>query len=351
MTMKSRAMVIFWMIFLALNLGAEPLFSPTWGFRLDLPEEYELTGGDNRNQFSFASSFETHLDLAVYTNKDSAPALATELGTRLSNRGERHVFTFNGKQTALLELRFSNPQFRNASFTGWALCIELEQEPRAFLAVLAYGPDRPELQNLHLSVLDSIEGGLGDHRLPGAVTTYLHPRGAWVRGRVAGFNQEVNFRQNDAQGAQSVVDREFAVMRLYVNSAHWQEAWKRFYRAIFKDSFDRLTNAAFILERNWNNTVLGPSEGVKAEEAERLGERPGEASGIAAKALEWVQTFTYERDLMGTDFVNLVSAAQEGRGDCDSRAMLWAIILEQANIPAGIMVSREFSHAMGLADI
>jgi hypothetical protein len=54
---------------------------------------------------------------------------------------------------------------------------------------------------------------------------------------------------------------------------------------------------------------------------------------------------------MGSDFVNLVSAAQDGRGDCDSRAMLWAIILEQADIPAGIMVSREFSHAMGLADI
>jgi hypothetical protein len=31
--------------------------------------------------------------------------------------------------------------------------------------------------------------------------------------------------------------------------------------------------------------------------------------------------------------------------------MLWAIILAQANIPSAIMVSRQYSHAMGLADI
>jgi hypothetical protein len=54
---------------------------------------------------------------------------------------------------------------------------------------------------------------------------------------------------------------------------------------------------------------------------------------------------------MGSDFVNLVSAAAEGKGDCDSRSMLWAIVLAQADIPAAIMVSREYSHAMGLADL
>jgi hypothetical protein len=54
---------------------------------------------------------------------------------------------------------------------------------------------------------------------------------------------------------------------------------------------------------------------------------------------------------MGSDFVNLVSAATEGRGDCDSRALLWAVILEQANIPAAIMVSRDYGHAMGLAGL
>jgi hypothetical protein len=105
----------------------------------------------------------------------------------------------------------------------------------------------------------------------------------------------------------------------------------------------------------------GPDTGAAAEETEKkpstaeadraLGPRDAEARLIAEGALKWVQSFKYERDLMGSDFVNLISAAREGRGDCDSRAMLWAIILEHAGIPAAIMVSREFGHAMGLADI
>jgi len=72
---------------------------------------------------------------------------------------------------------------------------------------------------------------------------------------------------------------------------------------------------------------------------------------FAQRALVFVQGFYYERDFEGSDFINLVTAVTEGRGDCDSRAMLWAVILAQANIPSAIMVSRQYSHAMGLADI
>ena len=72
---------------------------------------------------------------------------------------------------------------------------------------------------------------------------------------------------------------------------------------------------------------------------------------LANAALKWTQGFVYERDPEGSDFVNLVTAATEGRGDCDSRALLFALILEQADIPAAMMVSKEFSHAMGLADV
>jgi len=146
------------------------------------------------------------------------------------------------------------------------------------------------------------------------------------------------------------VDREFEVLKRYTGSPLWQEAWKRFYRAIYRDSFDRLKDAAFILERNWAMEDFSKNPANGAAETP-LGSRSGEARSFAQKALGWVQNFKYERDLMGSDFVNLVSAVQEGRGDCDSRAMLWAVILEQADIPAAIMVSREFGHAMGLADL
>jgi hypothetical protein len=185
---------------------------------------------------------------------------------------------------------------------------------------------------LHLSVLDSVAPTEAERRYMGPVTEFSYPRGEIKKTRLAGLDVEAFTAAHDAEGAQALVDREFAVLKRYLNSPLWQEAWIRFYRAIYRDSWERLADAAFQLERYWN---------VPAEENRVL----------SGKALAWIQSFLYERDLMGSDFVNLVSAAFEGRGDCDSRALLWALILAQADIPSGIMVSAEYSHAMGLADL
>jgi hypothetical protein len=376
--MKSRTFsfsVFLWTIVLCVvppaPSRAEPLYSPTWGFRLDLPEGYELSGGDSKNQFSFSSSFGAFLDLAVYTEKASVGSLADELEKKLSNKGKKTPFEYNGKKAVMIELRFPNPRQRNSFNTGWGLCVELDAVPgsppesgakSSLLFVMAYGPDRAELQSLHLSCLDSIAAGEGDRRLPGPWTAFKYPRGKWILSSLAGLEEKAYFREGDARAAQVLVDREFEVLKRYLTSPLWQEAWKRFYRAIHRDAFDRLAHAAFILERKWNLTALdGPDMNAKADENEKtpstaeaeraLGSRDEEARRLAEKTLQWVQNFKYERDFMGSDFVNLISAVQEGRGDCDSRAMLWAIVLEHANIPAALMVSREFSHAMGLADI
>jgi hypothetical protein len=147
------------------------------------------------------------------------------------------------------------------------------------------------------------------------------------------------------------VDREFAILRRHLFLPDWQEAWIRFYRAIYRDAWERLVDAAFQLERFWN-VPAEETRGPSAPAPPALASGPGgETRTFAGKALSWVQSFSYERDLMGSDFVNLVSAAFEGRGDCDSRALLWALVLAQADIPAAIMVSEEYSHAMGLADL
>jgi hypothetical protein len=140
--------------------------------------------------------------------------------------------------------------------------------------------------------------------------------------------------ENDPQAAQALVDREFEALKRQADSPRWQRAWTRFYRAVYRDSYSRLSEVAFALERFWAQPAT-----------------TGGATGLATQALAWVQSFAYERNFLGSDFVNPVNAALEGRGDCDSRAMLWAIILEQANIPAAIMVSAHYGHAMGLVDL
>ncbi|MDR2133818.1 MAG: hypothetical protein LBP27_01830 [Treponema sp.] len=312
-----------------LPLYGEPLFSPAWGFKIDLPEGYEYTNGNGRDRFSFESPEGAQFDLAVYSGR-SLKDLVDDTVKRLKNRGELSYFEYNGKNAALVELKFSNLE-------GWALCVELENREKAanspLLLALSYGQaGNRNLDILHMSALDSVAPSGAERRYPGPVIEFGYPRGEAKKTALALPGLEAWIREHDAEAAQALVDREFAVLRRSLFAENWQEAWIRFYRAIYRDSWDRLRDAAFQLERNWNVP-------------------PVENRDLARKALEWVQGFRYERDLMGSDFVNLVSAVTEGRGDCDSRALLWAILLAQADVPAAIMVSREHSHAMGLADL
>jgi hypothetical protein len=348
---KIPAPVMFAAAFLmALNtaaparLPAEPLVSPSWGFRIDLPEEYDYVSGDGRDKFSFRTPEGASFEVAVYppAGKDSYPsleALAGDANRRLNNRGETSVFEYRNRRAVLLELDFSIPAPGGPGerSSGWALCMELEDREAGtpMILALAYGgAGQEELRILHLSALDSLSAQEGDRRYPGPITEFAYPRGKRTEASPALTQLEAYIHEHDPQGAQALVDREFEVLRRQADSQRRQQAWTRFYRAVYRDSYSRLSEIAFALERSWAQTAGA-----------------GDDPGLAAQALGWVQSFAYERNFLGSDFVNPVSAAIEGRGDCDSRALLWAIILEQANISAAIMVSAHYGHAMGLVDL
>jgi hypothetical protein len=322
-------------------LPAEPLESPSWGFFVDLPEDYEYVSGDGRDKFSFSSPEGASFELAVYppygeTSYPDVKALADEVSRKLKNRGEISIFEYRDREAAIMELNFSIPGqgSPDTRVFGFGLCMELEPQSAGtpMILALAYAASpQSELGILHLSALDSLAPREADRRYPGPITEFAYPRGERIRVSPAGTELEAYIREHDPEGAQALVDREFAVLQRHAGTPRWQQAWTRFYRAIHRDSYDRLSDIALALGKRWSQA--------------------GDKAGLASRALGWVQSFAYERNFLGSDFVNPVSAAIEGRGDCDSRAMLWAIILEQADIPAAIMVSAHYGHAMGLADL
>jgi hypothetical protein len=347
--------LIIWALLPAF-LCADPLYSPTWGYTIDLPEGFVLQEKAGNDKYSFGSADGVMFDLAVYPAEAyaSVALMADDLQKRLKNSGGIALFDYYGLAAAIVELRFGQ-------FEGWALCVELgpgepdgtanrtapalgeapEGEPpreqRPKLLALAYGArNNARLHPLMFSALDSIAPTSLHSAAPGPVTEFTFPREHKQKAVLSNSGAdggsggaEAWFYDVDAEAAQALVDREFKVLSRH-NPAEdplWREAWKRFYRLIFRDALDRLADTAEALEKNWG------------------------AAEIPANALTWVQSFSYERNTMGSDFVNPVSAAIEGRGDCDSRAVLFAILLSHAGIPAAIMVSREYGHAMGLADI
>jgi hypothetical protein len=328
----------FYLIPALLPLPAEPLSSSTWGFHVDLPPSFEFQAGDGKSKFSFQSSEGISFELAAYSGSiyETIKEMTEDVQKRLGNTGDVSYFDYYEQNAALMELSFLGNE-------GWALFIEMEEQqastaageknagPKPKLLALAYGPEgNTTFQPLYLSALDSVAPTALHTLAPGPITEFAYPRENQKQVSLANSRSQALIFETDAEAAQALVDREFIILRYYEAGPFWKEAWVRFYRAIFRDSFDRLRDIAFTLEREWS---------------------AGEAVNIPGQALKWVQSFAYERDLMGSDFVNLVSAAVEGRGDCDSRSLLWAVILSQADIPAAIMVSREYSHAMGLVDM
>jgi hypothetical protein len=313
---------------------ADPLYSPTWGFSLDLPEGYRFIEGNGKDRFSFAGPGGIRFDLLVYDGiYKTQEELIDDVYRRLQNRGDADFFRYHNRQAAVLELDF-------AESAGWGLCVELGYstgDSPPMLLALSYSPvdgNTPEL--FHLSALDSIVPSGEDRYYPGPITEYSYPRGEARRRKLAGSGITAMIRENDAEASQVLIEREFRVLENYLSSEHWREAWIRYYRLIYRDSRDRIADAAAALVRNWKTDRYG------SDEAKRE---------LAQKVLTFVQGFRYERNPEGSDFVNLVSAVTEGRGDCDSRAMLWAVILANADIRSAIMVSRQYGHAMGLAEL
>jgi hypothetical protein len=323
------------LLFVPVFIFAESMYSPSWGFFIDLPEGYDYIDGDGKDRFSFSGPGGAMLDMIVYNGVyENIREIVSDVNKRIGNRGDFDFYYYHGKQAALIKLEFGNED-------GWGLCVELSSgnnKPSLLLA-LAYGPaSLPEIELFHISALDSISPSIAERRYPGPVIEYSYPRGD-IKFVVINGGMNAMIRENDAEAAQTLIEREFQILKMYASTQYLQEAWVRYYRFIYRDSWDRVTNTVSILVNNLGRSVPADST---SDEGELI---------FAQKALAYVQDFTYERDINGSDFLNLVNVIIEGRGNCDSYSVLWAIILAHANIRSGIMVSPQYSHAMGLADI
>jgi hypothetical protein len=203
--------------------------------------------------------------------------MAGDVNRRLNNRGETGVFAYRDRKAILLELDFSipgRPDTRETRLSGWGLCMELEKRNGGtpLILALAYGgAGREELGILHLSALDSLAAREGDQRYPGPMTEFTYPRGQRMPASPAGLELEAYVHEQDAEGAQALVDREFEVLRRQADSPQWQEAWARFYRAVYRDSYGRLGEIAFALERFWARGGFGDGGGWSGGESAGMG--------------------------------------------------------------------------------
>jgi len=323
------------LIFVPVFSFAGSLYSPTWGFLLDLPEGYEYIDGDGRDRFSFSGPENMIFDIVVYHNRYSnMTELVDDVNRRISNKGDIDFFLYNERNAAIMKLTFG-------SYDGWGLVVELNAVDNSgnlpMLLALAYAPsDRWDLELFHISALDSVCPSVEERFYPGPIMEYSYPRGQQKNTYLAARGLSAMIYENDAEAAQALIEREFLIMQAYLNTQYLEDACIRYYRFIYRDSYDRITNAASTIANNFGGYLAA------TDDQKRM---------FAQRSLSFVQAFNYERDFSGSDFLNLVTAVTEGRGDCDSRAMLFTLIMSHVNIRSAVMISHYYSHAMALADL
>jgi len=171
-------------------------------------------------------------------------------------------------------------------------------------------------------------------RSPGPLSQYILPwpatRNETRKVEFGGESFELPFSSDESEHVAGTAGREFRVLEAYGETEDlWKAAWARCYRMIFRESARRLDR-------------------LTLEIARLLPDDPTEA---ARRMLAWVQGFTYVRDTEGIDFVEPLVAAYEARGDCDSRAVVMAAVLERLGVDSILMLSRDYSHAMAAFDV
>ena len=121
------------------------------------------------------------------------------------------------------------------------------------------------------------------------------------------------------------------MLTTYARHPARDQAWARYYRVIYRDSYLRLAELSRAISR-----ALG--QGASREDQ-------------AAALLAWLQEFSYRRTGSLSDLLSPLATVATRSGDCDARALVYAIVLSHLGIDAVVLVSSVYSHAVAAARV
>lgn len=312
---------------------AEILNSPTWGYSVDLPEEFVLVDKNGADSYMFENAFVSSTVILKAYKKEKFSSSLEAMETVMKQLGaEFECAETDWRNTDCIISQFAF-NLGGASNTGWAVS-SLLQDSKGYVVMLCYTPTEVfyDLEQFVISCVDSLCIDYGSYYSPGPLTSFAFPKGEVQNHTVEIAGEKIDFPldSSDIESDKFVVEREYSVLSLYQDSEMWVEAWQRYYRQVYKNAYSRLKIAAF----NIYNRLIKTCESENPE------------IELAQKLLSWTQGFDYVRDFTSTDFTPITASITGTGSDCDSRAMLLACLLHHMNYDTCLFVSAEFSHSL-----
>jgi hypothetical protein len=327
---------------LLLPAFAGPLFSEALilsnGWGIDPPAGWELIGAED-DTLTFGPPGETaYLQIKRYpgTTWDEGNRMLEEtMGKLQAEANEVDVFSYRGRDARFADIIFFPGG--GLAFRGYLITFEGHREDIVLMGIT--DPDLfDSMSMVLLSAMDSFSLGEEDRMNPGPVASYLFPEDdkdrALAEVSFEGSRYSLAYSPIDIEAISYLIEREAILLSTYGESDFAIEAWTRYYRMIYRDSYGRLAPLFRLFDRILNE------ENVKEEPRQ-----------IASRLLPWIQGFEYIRTGGVSDLVGPLAVAVEMSGDCDSRGLLLASLMNHLGIESVLMVSPRFAHSIVGIDV
>lgn len=330
---------LFLFAFTPLSIFSEEVTDEDFGWSLDVPEGYSIIDStpDGMSVLFQHDRLPVSLVMKMYPHQIyNTPETALRGSLQRLKATTEGIDSFTWRYTDCSICTFSTKALSAKGSCGWAVSVNLP-EKETILTLLCYADadKADDVQQFIISTVNSLAIDRGSLFSPGIITTYAFPctEEKKIELNIKGKTISSTVKTEDSEAAQYVVDCEWAVLKFYAGNEKWKEAWTRYYKLIFRDSYNRLSKVAFDI-----SNVFMP-EAIKINKKE-----PNVV--INEILLDWVQNFNYDKIDNSADYCNVIDVISGCTSDCDSRSMVMCCIMEQLGTKAQLFISNEYKHAV-----
>lgn len=321
---------------------SENLTDNGYEYSLDIPEGFNMTDYSEDGHSYLLTHPNNNVNLAVKIStveKTNSKTILQDNLNKLKAKYEAETFKWNNKDSAIASFEMT----LDKEYEGWSVSVPLKAT-NSYISLICYSSKEnfKYCEQFIMSTLNSLCVDFEQYNTPGIIVSYAFPKEGTKKVTLKIANKQINttIDKVDEEASQFLVDLEYGVLCLYAKHNLWKEAWQRYYRLIYRDSYGRLNN---VCEDVWQ--ALYPMAHKKdADNAEII---------YAQYLLDWVQGFQYLRgeEKTSSDFTALPSVICGKGNDCDSRSMLLCVFLKSMGIESLLLISQAYSHAMCATEI
>ena len=244
------------------KINADIFYSEKYGYYMDLPEAYTLTELEEDETSIFFTHDFLPLSFAVKiyesfssiekneeNSKKTTESILKKVLTQIKSPAETASVIWNEKNCAVASLSFSLGNIKN---TGYAAAIPLAKN-NSTAVLLCYTPQEywNALNSAVTSTIDSFMPDRKSFMQPGIITTLAYPETyrKKIQLTTGGKNITTEVDAEAGEAANFVVNREYNLLLNYATHPLGKQAFCRYYRMIYKDSYSRLNQVAKDLYR------------------------------------------------------------------------------------------------------